>query len=257
MCGVVKGPDNPEKVVPDATKHCSNSNDPVRQLPRPQLSTNSSVRVSEQGSGANPRSRPNILLLIRRRRACARGKPHPVNSLVHVAEIPQHLRLEGGLDAHPSGLTSLASNSVSRGLPRPIPLGPSTDRDDIGHHPPYPPIGTVDDFPSVGASTTWANQDGPREGTMPVWLSPMTQDPPLETRSEAPPAVPGKSTTHHLEVEHTPWESDTLSSDSTNSLKAQLRQVNRRLDDVQKEFTKSKEEMGESSKGGSLFTPEI
>ncbi|RRT47532.1 hypothetical protein B296_00021609 [Ensete ventricosum] len=103
----------------------------------------------------------------------------------------------------------------------------------------------------------WANQDGPQEGTMPVRPGPMTQDPPLETQSEAPLAVPGKSTTHHLEVEHTPWESNTLSSDSTNSLKAQLHQVNRRLDDVQKEFTKSKEEMGESSKGGSLFTPEI
>ncbi|RRT42710.1 hypothetical protein B296_00050773 [Ensete ventricosum] len=37
----------------------------------------------------------------------------------------------------------------------------------------------------------------------------------------------------------------------------QLRQVNQRLDEVQREFDKSKEEIGESSKGGSPFIPEI
>ncbi|RZR72090.1 hypothetical protein BHM03_00010264 [Ensete ventricosum] len=49
----------------------------------------------------------------------------------------------------------------------------------------------------------------------------------------------------------------TLSSDSTDSLKAQLRQVNRRLDEVQKEFTESMEELGKSSKGRSPFTPKV
>ncbi|RWW82400.1 hypothetical protein BHE74_00009123 [Ensete ventricosum] len=34
-------------------------------------------------------------------------------------------------------------------------------------------------------------------------------------------------------------------------------QVHQRLDEVQKEVLKSKEEFGESSKGGSPFTPEI
>ncbi|RWW67870.1 hypothetical protein BHE74_00024662, partial [Ensete ventricosum] len=51
--------------------------------------------------------------------------------------------------------------------------------------------------------------------------------------------------------------SQTLSSDSTDSLKAQLCQVNRRLDVVQKEFTESMEELGKSSMGGSPFTPEV
>ncbi|RRT57729.1 hypothetical protein B296_00012870 [Ensete ventricosum] len=50
---------------------------------------------------------------------------------------------------------------------------------------------------------------------------------------------------------------DTLSSDSTDSLREQVRQVHQRLDEVQKEVLKSKGEVGESSKGGSPFTPEI
>ncbi|RRT43109.1 hypothetical protein B296_00034757 [Ensete ventricosum] len=40
-------------------------------------------------------------------------------------------------------------------------------------------------------------------------------------------------------------------------LREQIRQVNQRLDDVQREFVKSKEELDESSKGGSSFVPEI
>ncbi|RWW51954.1 hypothetical protein BHE74_00041650, partial [Ensete ventricosum] len=48
-------------------------------------------------------------------------------------------------------------------------------------------------------------------------------------------------------------ELDTLSSNSADSLRTQLHQVNQRLDEVQKEFVKSKEEIKESSKGGSPF----
>ncbi|RZS23176.1 hypothetical protein BHM03_00056045 [Ensete ventricosum] len=50
---------------------------------------------------------------------------------------------------------------------------------------------------------------------------------------------------------------DTLSSDSTDSLREQVCQVHQRLDEVQKEVLKSKGEIRESSKGGSPFTPEI
>ncbi|RRT78619.1 hypothetical protein B296_00007192 [Ensete ventricosum] len=49
----------------------------------------------------------------------------------------------------------------------------------------------------------------------------------------------------------------TLSSDSADSLREQVRQVHQRLDEVKKEVLKSKGEVGESSKGGSPFTPEI
>ncbi|RZS26001.1 hypothetical protein BHM03_00059290 [Ensete ventricosum] len=50
---------------------------------------------------------------------------------------------------------------------------------------------------------------------------------------------------------------DTLSSDSTDSLREQVRQVHQRPDEIQKEFHKSKEEFEKSSKCGSPFTPEI
>ncbi|RWW22324.1 hypothetical protein GW17_00013488, partial [Ensete ventricosum] len=50
---------------------------------------------------------------------------------------------------------------------------------------------------------------------------------------------------------------DILSPDSADSLREQVRQVHQRLDEVQKEVLKSKGEVGESSKGGSPFTPEI
>ncbi|RRT40973.1 hypothetical protein B296_00052538 [Ensete ventricosum] len=50
---------------------------------------------------------------------------------------------------------------------------------------------------------------------------------------------------------------DALSSDTADSLREQVRQVHQRLDEVQKEVFKSRGEVGESSKGGSPFTPEI
>ncbi|RZR74686.1 hypothetical protein BHM03_00041293 [Ensete ventricosum] len=72
-----------------------------------------------------------------------------------------------------------------------------------------------------------------------------------------PSIVPEKSTAPHLGEEHTPWEPDTLSSNSTNSFRVQLRCINKRLDEVQKEVTKSKEDAGENSKHKSPFAPEI
>ncbi|RRT41571.1 hypothetical protein B296_00052950 [Ensete ventricosum] len=50
---------------------------------------------------------------------------------------------------------------------------------------------------------------------------------------------------------------NTLSTDTTDSLREQVRRVHQRLDEVQKEVLKSREEVEESSKGGSPFTPEI
>ncbi|RZS22231.1 hypothetical protein BHM03_00054974, partial [Ensete ventricosum] len=50
---------------------------------------------------------------------------------------------------------------------------------------------------------------------------------------------------------------DTLSSDTADSLREQVRRVHQRLDKIQKEVLKSRGEVGESSKGSSPFTPEI
>ncbi|RRT53187.1 hypothetical protein B296_00044643 [Ensete ventricosum] len=80
---------------------------------------------------------------------------------------------------------------------------------------------------------------------------------PPETRSETPLIVPEKSATPHLEIEHPQQDQDTLSSDSTNSFRVQLRRVNEHLDEVQKEVIKSKEEAAESSKHKSPFALEI
>ncbi|RRT34542.1 hypothetical protein B296_00047958 [Ensete ventricosum] len=52
-------------------------------------------------------------------------------------------------------------------------------------------------------------------------------------------------------------EPDVVSSDSTNSVREQLRQVNQRLDEVQRDFVRSKEEVRETTKGRSPFAPEI
>ncbi|RRT37002.1 hypothetical protein B296_00047522, partial [Ensete ventricosum] len=80
---------------------------------------------------------------------------------------------------------------------------------------------------------------------------------PPEARFETPSIVLEKLTAPHLGEEHTLWELDTLSSDSTNSFRMQLRRVNKRLDEVQKEVTKSKDEVGENPKHKSSFAPEI
>ncbi|RZR95819.1 hypothetical protein BHM03_00024709 [Ensete ventricosum] len=129
-----------------------------------------------------------------------------------------------------------------------------------------PPHAIIPHIPQVAQSTT------PQHSTH------LTVQPDLPTPREEPPIVrpdieglrfppevrsgtPRATTSHSASDTRVPTpnvpEPDTLSSDSTDSLMAQLRQVNRRLDEVQKEFVKSKEALGESSKGGSPFAPEI
>ncbi|RZR83919.1 hypothetical protein BHM03_00010646 [Ensete ventricosum] len=56
---------------------------------------------------------------------------------------------------------------------------------------------------------------------------------------------------------HVPSELDVISSDSTDSVREQLHQVNQWLDEVQREFVKSKEKIDENSKGGSPFIPKM
>ncbi|RWV91577.1 hypothetical protein BHE74_00045008 [Ensete ventricosum] len=78
-----------------------------------------------------------------------------------------------------------------------------------------------------------------------------------EVRLRTPSITAAQLGSHPRGSTPMPPELDTLSFDSTDSLKARLPQVNQRLNDVQKEFVKSKEELEESSKGGSPFVPEI
>ncbi|RWW76395.1 hypothetical protein BHE74_00015516 [Ensete ventricosum] len=62
---------------------------------------------------------------------------------------------------------------------------------------------------------------------------------------------------HSRDIARVPPDPDVISSGSTNSVREQLCQVNQSLDEVRREFAKSKEEVGESSKAGSPFVPEI
>ncbi|RWW57600.1 hypothetical protein BHE74_00035593 [Ensete ventricosum] len=74
---------------------------------------------------------------------------------------------------------------------------------------------------------------------------------------ENPNASVSQSLNRSRDVMRLPPEPDIISSDSTNSVREQLRQVNQRLDEVQRDFIRSKEEVGETNKGGSPFAPEI
>ncbi|RRT76471.1 hypothetical protein B296_00006353 [Ensete ventricosum] len=74
---------------------------------------------------------------------------------------------------------------------------------------------------------------------------------------ENPNASMSQPVNHSQDVMRILPEPDVVSSDSTNSVREQLRQVNQRLDEVQRNFVRSKEEVGETTKGGSPFAPKI
>ncbi|RWW76489.1 hypothetical protein BHE74_00015420 [Ensete ventricosum] len=78
-----------------------------------------------------------------------------------------------------------------------------------------------------------------------------------EARAGSPTTAPARSQSHSCDSVQTSPDFDTLSFDSTDSLREQVHQVHLRLDEVQKEVLKSKGEIRESSKSGSPFTPEI
>ncbi|RWW60669.1 hypothetical protein BHE74_00032318 [Ensete ventricosum] len=97
---------------------------------------------------------------------------------------------------------------------------------------------------------------GSREHSTLAQLGPTEHNPP-KVRSETPSIISEKSPALYLGEEHTSRDPNTLSSDSTNSFRMQLRRVNKWLDEVQKEVTKSKEEARENTKHKSPFVLEI
>ncbi|RZR86339.1 hypothetical protein BHM03_00013512 [Ensete ventricosum] len=78
-----------------------------------------------------------------------------------------------------------------------------------------------------------------------------------EAHTTSPIVTPAWSQSCSCDPIQTSPDLDTLSSDTADSLREQVRQVHQRLDEVHKEVLKSRREIGESSKGGSPFTPEI
>ncbi|RRT34077.1 hypothetical protein B296_00050233 [Ensete ventricosum] len=91
--------------------------------------------------------------------------------------------------------------------------------------------------------------------------TPLEAEPPqcqvAEAHAASPTPAPARSQNRSCDPVQTGPDFDTLSSDTVDSLREQVCQVHQRLDEVQKEVLKSRGEIGESSKGGSPFTPEI
>ncbi|RZR72987.1 hypothetical protein BHM03_00018995 [Ensete ventricosum] len=73
----------------------------------------------------------------------------------------------------------------------------------------------------------------------------------------SPTPTPVRSQSRSYNPISTEPDFDTLSTGTADSLREQVRRVYQRLDEVQKEVLKSRGEVGQSSKGGSPFTPEI
>ncbi|RZS25079.1 hypothetical protein BHM03_00058231, partial [Ensete ventricosum] len=78
-----------------------------------------------------------------------------------------------------------------------------------------------------------------------------------EVRPASSTPTPARSQSRSYNPAPTEPDLDALLTDSTDSLREQVNRVHQRLDEVQKEVLRSREEIGESSKGGSPFTPEI
>ncbi|RWW40598.1 hypothetical protein BHE74_00053975 [Ensete ventricosum] len=91
--------------------------------------------------------------------------------------------------------------------------------------------------------------------------APLETEPPqrqvVEAHVASPTPTPAPSQSRSCDPVQTGPDFDSLSSDTTDSLREQVRQVHQRLDEVQKEVLKSREDIEESSKGGSPFTLEI
>ncbi|RZR84033.1 hypothetical protein BHM03_00010779 [Ensete ventricosum] len=108
---------------------------------------------------------------------------------------------------------------------------------------------------SPGGTTVNGVASSPEPRVPPEVESPQPQV--AEARAASPTPTPARSQSRSYNPIQTEPDFDTLSTDTTDSLKGQVRRVHQWLDEVQKEIIKSRGEVGESSKGGSPFTPEI
>ncbi|RRT42978.1 hypothetical protein B296_00021956 [Ensete ventricosum] len=160
---------------------------------------------------------------------------------------------------HSSPTEPRTSHRDGRGVPWSRPASPNADWDDPSHRPLHPSTGSSADALVSGCSLADA-----AIGSTLVMADPRrtpwqwsTTPPPIEATIENSDASVSQSTNHSQDIMRIPLESDVVSSDSTNSVREQLRQVNQRLDEVQRDFVRSKEEVGETTKGGSPFAPEI
>ncbi|RRT42977.1 hypothetical protein B296_00054349 [Ensete ventricosum] len=140
-----------------------------------------------------------------------------------------------------------AVHGHGRSFPRPHQPGPSTSGN----------ARAFDGSPIGSPGGTLANRvtDGPRPG------NPARHRGATALGRRSPPNFPDPDASPIQSRSYNPapteLDLDTLSTDTTDSLREQVRRVHQRLNEVQKEILKSREEVGESSKGGSPFTLEI
>ncbi|RZR89211.1 hypothetical protein BHM03_00016887 [Ensete ventricosum] len=102
----------------------------------------------------------------------------------------------------------------------------------------------------AGMSPAASNREVPPEAEPP-------QPQVAEAHAASPIPTLARSQSRSYNLVLTEPDFDTLSTDTVDSLREQVCRVHQRLDEVQKEVLKSRGEVGESSKGGSPFTPEI
>ncbi|RRT61921.1 hypothetical protein B296_00005968, partial [Ensete ventricosum] len=144
-----------------------------------------------------------------------------------------------------------------KGFPRPHQPGPSTGGNGPGHNLIPTPARALGGSPIGSPGGTPANgvTDGPDRGIPPDIVAPQPRV--AEARPASPTPTPARSQSRSYNPAPTELDLDTLSIDTTNSLREQVRRVHQRLDKVQKKVLKSRGEVGESPKRGSPFTPKI
>ncbi|RRT36948.1 hypothetical protein B296_00028806 [Ensete ventricosum] len=134
---------------------------------------------------------------------------------------------------------------------------PSTSGYGADHSPVPAPARAFDGSPngSLGGTTANGVASNP-EPRVPPEVEP-PQPKVTEARAASPTPTPAPSQSRSYNPIQTEPDFDTLSTNTADSLREQVRRVHQWLDEVQKEVLKSRGEVGESSKGGSPFTPEI
>ncbi|RRT37859.1 hypothetical protein B296_00058932 [Ensete ventricosum] len=246
----------------------------------PRSSTNSSTKAFVQERSANRptthedpdyRSGPRCHVGGLRRRAYAHGQPHRADSSSHIAARPQHLALEEG----PMSQDHLSSLFPNRATEEAIPLSPTTVTIPQVTVAPLAPHARLMD---MGQSTLtpdryWRLLTDPGLTPLDSHLVPNGYDRGLLRAGPSSTSLDKDDAGCHSSYSSVCPDNDSTSAGApvasgrprglsgtrgaSLTWPGKLRHVNKWLDEVQKEVTKLKEEVGESSKRGSPFTPEI
>ncbi|RRT39702.1 hypothetical protein B296_00019763 [Ensete ventricosum] len=141
-------------------------------------------------------------------------------------------------------LTRIQPHAVhghGRGFPRPHQPSPSTSGDGADHNLIPTPARAFDGSPIGSPSGTPESPAAPNQGILPDVEPPQPQVVKARTASSTP--TPAQSQSRSYNPVPIDPDLDTLSTDTADSLKEQVRRVHQRLDEVQKEVLKSRGEV--------------